>query len=252
MIQRPGFAVFLLCAAGIAPLYGGKPTGCQNIPLQWTLNDLYVDGTTLNSIRGDGSAYTHGQSGVSALIKACDVNGTNNAVLMTGSSRQLTFTFAAHLVAPSPNMPSWATGIVSGSGGVLNVARITFVPGGKDRSQEYTFTTWMGSDVPVKGSWNFRMWNPTTDAISGDPATNPYVATANTPNINTLVNAYHCPANNPSPSATCTGVTQETWFVWPMGAGPWVGGLVNTTKPTSPVSAGQFTMPFYFTISVLP
>jgi hypothetical protein len=250
MLQRTCFAVFLLSAAGLAPLYGGKPGGCQDIPIQWTLNANYVDGTTLNAIRGDNAgSYINGKSGVSALIKTCDVNGTNNAVLITGSSRQLTFDFAAHVLASNANTPSWAFGIVTGSGGVLNVANITFVPAGKSSSQEYAFTTWMGSNVPVKGTWNFRMWYPTTDAMMGDP-TNPNVIAANSPNTDTPVNAYHCPANNPSPSPMCTGVALETWFVWPLGSSPWVGGLANTAR-SAPVNAGQFSMPFYFVISVL-
>jgi hypothetical protein len=255
MLQRTCFAVFLLCAAGLAPLYGGKPGGgCQDIPIQWTVNDYYVDGTTLNAIRADRSSpytdapYTNGQSGVSALIKTCDVNGTNNAVLMTGSSRQLTFDFAAHLLASTITTPSWAYGIVTGSGGVLNIRNITFRRD-TEIATEYSFTTWMGSNVPVKGTWNFRMWYPTTDAVVGDP-TNPNVIAANSPNPDTLVNAYHCPANNPSPSLMCTGVVLETWFVWPVGSSPWVGGLV-TTQTSTPVNGGQFSMPFYFVISVL-
>jgi len=250
MLQRPCFTVFLLCAAGLAPLYGGKPGGCQDIPIQWTLNDTYVDGATVNAIRGDAMGpYKNAQSGVSALIKVCDVNGANNAVLMTGTSRQLTFTFASHLLTSTPDTPSWAYRIVTGSGGVLNIANITFVPQGAGRSLEYSFTTWMGSNVPVQGTWNFRMWHSPTDAMVGDP-TNPNVAAANTPEIDTPVNAYHCPANNLSPSPMCTGVTLETWFVWPQGTSPWVGGLMNTQK-SAPVNGGQFSMPFYFVISVL-
>jgi hypothetical protein len=224
MLQRTQFAVILL-VAGLAPLYAGKPAGCTDIPTQWTLNDYYVDGATLNAIRADNlGPYKNGQSGASALIKICDVNGTNNAVLMTGSSRQLKFDFG-HILASNADTPSWATSLVIGSGGVLNVQNITFVTALKDRSQEYEFTTWFGSDVPVKGSWNFRMWNPTTDAVVGDP-TNPNVVAANTPYADTVVEAYHCPANNPAPSSICTGVTHETWFVSPAASSipEWVGG----------------------------
>ena len=247
MLRKNFSAALLLCAAGLAPLYGGKPGGCQDIATQWTLNDHYPDGVTLNAIHDDAlGAYKNGQSGVIATIKICE--GTNDAVLMTGSSRQLTFTFASHLLASTSDTPSWAYQIVIGSGGVLNIRNITYA---YDSAHEYSFTTWMGSSLPVRGTWNFRMWHPTTDAVVGDP-TNPPVAAANTPDIDTPVNAYHCPASasNPNPSPMCAGVTLETWFVWPLGAGPWVGGLMNTQK-SAPINGGQFSMPFYFVISVL-
>jgi len=263
MLQRTHCAVFLL-AAGLAPLYAGKPGGgCQDTPTQWTLNDYYI-GTTLNAIRGDSAgAYVNGAAGVSALIKICDVNGTNNAVLMTGSSRTLTFDFGGHLLA-SNNTHDWALKSVIGSGGVLNVRDLTFVPAGKGPSLEYDFTTWVGADLPVKGYWNFRMFKPTTDAISGDLNTNPYVASVNSPYIDSPVNVHHCPANSSATTGPCVGVIHETWLISP-DAGPttytdgspappsavWVGGLVNTQKSTSPVSAGQFSMPFRFTISLL-
>jgi len=91
MRQRTCFAVFFLSVVGPAQLYGGKPGGCQDIATQWTVNDRYIDGTTLNAIRADSlGPYKNGQSGVTATIQIC--NGSNDAVLMTGSSRQLTFT----------------------------------------------------------------------------------------------------------------------------------------------------------------
>jgi hypothetical protein len=228
------------------------------------LDDHYNGTTTLNAIRADAAGpYINGLSGVSALIKICDVNGTNNAVLMTGSSRQLTFDFGSHTLISNANTPSWATGTVTGSGGVLNVRRLTFVPLGSDRSLEYDFTTWMGSDLPVKSFWNFRMFKPTTDTTSGDPNANPSVASANSPYIDSPVNVHHCPANSGATTGPCVGVIHETWLISP-DAGPttytdgspappsaiWVGGLVNTQK-ASPVNAGQFSMPFTFTISLL-
>ena len=59
------------------------------------------------------------------------------------------------------------------------------------------------------------------------------------------------------------GVIKETWFVYPdlspttytngspaLAADVYVGALVNTQRST-PVNAGQFSMPFYLTISEL-
>ncbi len=260
MLQHPRFTGLLLFTLSVPLLAGASKPSCSDIALVWTVNDYYSDGTTLNAIRSDGAgSYTNGQSGVTATIQIC--NGTTDAVLMTGSSRQLSFNFG-NMLASNSNTPSWATGILTGSGGTLHVRRMTFVPTGYDRSQEYTFTTWVGSILPVRGSWNFRMWKPTTDAISGDPSTNSYVATANDPYIDTAANVHHCPPNSPATSGPCVGVIHETWFVWPdagsttyadgtpaPGNATQVGALVNTQKST-PINGGQFSMPFYFVISL--
>jgi len=261
MLLRTCFTVFLISAAGLAPLYGGKPAPCQDIATQWTVSDYYTDGTTLNAIRADGlGPYKNGQSGVTATIQICSGNG--DAVLMTGSSRQLSFNFG-NMLASNSNTPSWATGVISGGGATLHIRRLTFVPAGYDRAQEYTFTTWAGSILPGKGFWNFRMWNPTTDAISDDPSTNISLATANGPLTDSTAIVHHCPANSSATTAPCAGIVKETWFVYPdsnsttytdgspaPGTDTQVGAPVNTQKAT-PVNAGQFSLPFYLVISVL-
>jgi hypothetical protein len=260
MLERIRFAGLVLVVM-LAPLYAGKPAACNDVPTQWTLNDYYVDGTTINAIRADGvGPYKNGQSGVTATIQICYGNG--DAVLMTGSSRQLSFNFG-HMLASNSNTPSWAHSIVSGSGGTLHIRKITFVPAGYDRAQEYTFTTWAGSILPVSGSWNFRMWNPQTDAITDDPSTNISLATANGPLTDSLAIVHHCPANSAATAGPCLGIVKETWFVYPdsnpttytngapaPSTDTQVGALVNTQKST-PVNAGQFSMPFYLAISVL-
>lgn len=248
-----------LLSASFAAFAAG-PSGCSDVATQWTVNDTYPDGSTPNGIRADGSgAYTNGQSGVTATIQIC--NGTNDAVLMTGATRKLSFNFGQRL-ASNANTPSWATGVVTGANATLHVRRLTFVPAGSDRSQEYFFTTWTGSILPVKG-WNFRMWKPTTDAISGNPSTDANVATANGPFTDSAVIVHHCPANSTATTGQCVGVIKETWFVYPdpnpttyIDGSPapqttvFVGALVNTQKST-PVNGGQFSMPFLLKISVL-
>lgn len=159
------------------------------------------------------------------------------------------------------NTPSWARsgGTITGSG-LLNIRDVTFVPSGFTRADEYTFTTRMGSDLPVKGSWNFRIFDPVTDTSTDSGI---YVSTNNTPYLNSSVIAYHCPANSTATTGPCAGVIHETWFVYPdtnvteggtsQTGQPktQVGALVNTQKPTSPVNAGEFSMPFYFAITSL-
>ena len=90
-----------------------------------------------------------------------------DAVLPTGSSRQISF---------------------------------DFVPAGYDRSQEYTSTTRFGGFVPgTNTAWVVRMWQLNVDAMSPDPL-NPDLIAANTPYSNSSVHVYHCPANS---SASC-------------------------------------------------
>ena len=95
-------------------------------------------------------------------------------------------------MATNSSTPAWATGPVSGQG-VLNVRNITFVPSGQMRADEYTFSTRAGSQLPVKGSWNFRMWNAVTDAVSD---MNSAVTAANSPHSDSLACAHDCPANS--------------------------------------------------------
>ena len=219
------------------------------------MNSIYVDGTTVNGITGDGSPYVNGQSGVAATIKVC--TGTNDAVLeLASSSRTLSFSFA-RMLASNKNTPAWANGIVSGQG-LLNIKHIVFVPTGYTRADEYTFTTRMGSRPPAKGSWNLRMFYPTTDAISDNDG----VTEANAPYTDTIVHVKHCPANSTATCGPCVAIVHETWYVYPDQNLPGgfsaqtglplfqVGGLVDTQTPTG-VNAGQFSMPFSFVISVL-
>ena len=239
----------------VTPLLAAGHGSCNlDVPLQWSIASTYVDGTTPNLVLGDGSPYANGQSGVEATIKVCD--GTNDAVLQLSSPRNVSVIFSNPL-ATNSNTPSWASGSVTGAG-VLNIQNIVFVPNGLSRSDEYTFTSRMGAQLPVKGSWNFRMWNPTTQAVSTDGSS---VAAANSPSSDSLVYVHHCPANSTATAGQCPGIVHETWFVYadstetgissqtglPLKQ---VGGLENT-QPINPVNAGQFSIPFFFVISAL-
>lgn len=248
------FGAMALTTLIAAPARGG--TCNLDPPLQWTLNPLYVDNVTPSAITGDGSPYVNGQSGVTATIKVC--TGTNDAVL-SNTSRTITFSFAKKL-ASNANTPSFASsgGAVTGPG-LLNIRDITYVPAGFTRADEYTFTTRMGSDLPVKGTWNFRIFSPATDAVSG---TDTWVTANNTPYLNSSVIAHHCPANSTATVPPCVGVIHETWFVYPDSnvtesgmsqtglPKTQVGGLVNSQR-SAPINGGQFSMPFYFAITSL-
>lgn len=251
-------SLFTFC--GIAPVYGAKPPACQDIPLVWTVHEFYVDGTTLNAIRSVGGSYVQGESGVIATIQIC--NGTMDAVLQTGSSRQISFDFGTALAMNSAT-PGWATGIVTGTGATLHLRNFTFVPAGYDRSQEYTFTTRFGGFVPgTNTAWVVRMWQLNVDAMSPDPS-NPDLIAANTPYSNSSVHVYHCPANSSATSGPCVGVLKETWFAWPdeapttyfsdgRPAPPTVTQVLGLVKQTGRTTsnAGQFSMRFLFKIEL--
>jgi hypothetical protein len=82
----------------------------------------------------------------------------------------------------------------------------------------------------------------------------------NSPYPNSLIVVRHCPAG--ANTATCPNITHETWFVYPdpnptaSGVGQTglpiaqVGALLVTSKGAL-INAGEFSMPFFFTISLL-
>src|SRR5262249_41658565 len=229
---------------------GGK---CTNPGIQWVINPMYIDGTTPNAIQGDGSPYINGQSGVDTVINVC--SGSFDATLLLSHGRSLSFSFA-RLLPSNSNTPSWAlTGSTQTGAGFLNVRNLWFVPAGTDRNQEFTFTTWLLSNPPAPGSPNFRMVGPSPLAPQGAPG-----GPTNSPFANSLIQVRHCPAN--TNTATCPNITHETWFVYPdpnptaSGTGQTglqitqVGALLTMVRNTM-LNAGEFSMPFFFTISLL-
>ncbi len=229
---------------------------CTDPGIQWTINPIYVDGTTPNRIQGDGAPYISGQNGVTARINVC--SGTYDATLLLAKPRTLSFSFAG-LLAYNSNTPSWAlTGSTQTGTGFLNVRNIWFVPSGSERNSEDTFTTRLGSNPPApSGSPAFPMANPSPDAPSSIPNV---LRLANNPYPDSLVTVHHCPGN--TNTATCPNITHETWFVYP-DPNPTASGASQTGLPItqvgnllitvhgSIVDAGEFSMPFSFTISLL-
>ena len=224
-----------------------KAGKCANPSIQWTINPLYVDGTA-NAVQGDGSSY-------SGAVQVC--SGSFDATMPTARNRTVSFSFA-RLLASNANTPSWALGGGTYTGqGSFNVRNIFYVPAGTDRNHEYTFTTRLGSTTPAPGSPDFTMTNPSPDAPSSVPN---LLLIANLPYNDSLVVAHHCPAN--TNTSTCPNITHETWFVYPdpnptasgvgQNGGPitQVGTLLVTTH-SGEVNAGEFSMPFFFTISLV-
>jgi hypothetical protein len=224
------------------------------------MEELYFDGVTPSAIQGDGAPYVNGQSGVATVIHVC--SGTYDATLLLSSRRTMTFSFAG-LLATNSNTPAWALSGSTISVGFINVRNIAYVPPGLNRGEEYTFTTRFGSTF----SGHFQMLNPSPSATITSP--NPNVAIANAPYDDSLVVVHHCPAGaNAGVSTACLNLAHETWFVYPDSTPTtadgsqtgWtfynrpftqVGTLLTSSQKSGEVNAGEFSMPFYFTISSL-
>jgi len=228
------------------PAFAQKPGSCTNPSIQWTINPIYVDGTTPNAVQGDGPPYIDGQPGVSAVVHVC--SGTYDAILLLSKGRSLSTSYAKPLASNSYT-PSWALSNSTQSGTGSTIHNLFFVPSGTDRYHEYTFTT--------RGGAGFSMVNPSPEAPSSLPN---LVAISNTPYPDSLVIVHHCPAN--TNTSTCPNITHETWFVYP-DPNPTASGVGQSGLPItqvgallisshgSEVNAGEFSMPFFFTISLL-
>ncbi len=249
------FQVLLLCGL-ITHLAASGAGKCTDIPIQWEIKTLYVDNTP-NAIQGDGSPYVNGQAGVGSIIYVC--SGTFDAILSlsTNGSRSISVSFGK-VLDTSANTPAWAaTGQTIAGKWFLNIPNLWFVPAGKDRSQEFDFTTRFTSAAPSSSQGHVRMLNPNSDVQSytGLGVTAPYP--------NSLVSVHHCPADSTPPATgACAGFTAETWFVWP-DPNPTATGTANGNPITQVASvildgkrgaliyAGEFSIPFYFVITNL-
>jgi|SRR6516164_1726949 len=241
--RRAGFAaalvsLFLITFAGNPAT---KAAGCTNISTVWTLSSTYTDGTTSAPSRitsdmfyagGSPVPYVDG-SGVWATIKSCS---TNDAVLIM-QTRQLIFNFlGAYVGGPQP--PAWtsnsslnpfaSTPPRAHCGGspctVLNIGNIL---GSGDRNSIYMLNTRLESGfVAPDGNWYHLDMDPSLGF--GD----------------TSVFVTHYPA---------TSTTKESWVAYPettfnvSNQPEWVGSLRSGDRS---INYGQFSMPFYVTISV--
>jgi len=236
-----------------------KKPGCTNPSLSWKIYQSYVDPVTqityTSAIQGDSSSvYVDGSSGVQATLFLCDLQ-TLDAVLTISSPRSTSISFSNILVT-NGNTPSWAAAGATATGPLaMDVRALGFVPSGLTRSQEFRFTTRFRTGVPEGGSFPLVLLNPSPSA----PSTDGSGSVSNPPNAtyyDSLINVQHCPANDALPvSALCSSGAPETWIVWPDSTmtPAQVATLMDQTKPIKPpgVNAGQFSIPFYFVISVL-
>jgi hypothetical protein len=209
----------------------------------------------VNQINGQGSlltddgkgTYINNQSGVSATI-ACN----QDAILaLDNSARSVVLNFTQPLYTDSYT-PAGLTGKAI-TANAVNVRSILY---NHLATAEYTFTTTL-SVSPINIGW-LRMLNP---AEAASPITADFPM-ANYPYTDALVYVHHCPAN--PLSSTCPASSHEIWYVYPDPAtygtaadgntiaqvGTLIMNVGKGSKVTD-VNAGEFSMPFYFAISLL-
>jgi hypothetical protein len=232
------------------------PASCDSInsPIQWNVRTQYVD-TTYNRIQSDGKGvYINGQSGVDAVLNACSGSG-DARIQISGKTRWVNFSFE-RMLTTNQYTPSFALSSTPVKVMSMNVRNLLYVPPGTDRTHEFTFTTRLGSGI------NAAMLANPVDAPQVEVGSN--VAIANSPLANSPIVVLHCPAGPNTP--TCQKSTlHETWFAYPSPtptasgtSNGWpvtqVGALMvqgGSGKNAQTVNGGEFSMTFYFEISLL-
>ncbi len=250
MFQKMFLAITLALFAS-AQTMPGQP--CHDISTVWTLSSTYVDGIAGSAIYSDGlGSYINGQQGVSAVIHTCGTHPTYDATLIPSGAktpRRILFNFGRFLGTSFSSPPPWtssgafaSTPVVNGPLPVVNIRNILDF-GTVDRSQPYTLYTRLASgfQAPDGNNYHLRMANPNTSGV----APTPNDATANTPYVDAQVVVQHFPA---------TATQKEYWLVYPEtqtqgnpSSAAQVGVLLSWDAT---VNYGQFSMPFYFIISV--
>lgn len=235
---------------GVAALFGGnRCVDGPDIPVSVLISFMDANGGTA-AITSDGTAqnnppYVNGVGGVDAVIQAC--SGTNDMTLNTQKSsiRKIGFNFG-NLLANTPNTPAWVfTSPSFLSQAFINIHDL-YDKGACTPATQCTFTTQFSSTLsaPDNKSYNLRFLNPDATTQFGNLAfLSPELV--NMPSTSWLIHVIHMPA----------GTNPETWVVYPVadpsaptGSLTNVAGLLGSSGKTT-VSAGQFSIPFYITIT---
>jgi hypothetical protein len=262
-------SIFVLSVASLAAqknidpsvtwtIYSGyEPMAVQPAGSASTLMQACIAGTTgctASAINGDGSIYSGGSPGVSNCV--IHISGgipTYDATLLVNSPRSISFNLHDQVASLTASQPSWATSIIAG-GSFLNVSHI--LEGSTLGSTiEADYTTRLTSALPVKGTYNLRMDNPSAMV---PPASYYGSFDYNSPYTTALVWVHHCPDTNSGySSSACPAGHKESWYVYP-DAGTQtsstgspvtqVSTLVTESKTTTGVA--QYSTPFFFKIEL--
>ena len=228
---------------------------CSDISTEWTISNTFVDGSPTR-LQNDGNAtYTDGASGVGAQIKCA----TYDAVLIVAGRTFMLDFRSAFLGTGYPQsgfapQPAWTDSFFAanvnkkgGCGGspctIINIRNI-LNSGTSPRDQYYLIYTRMTSRfiAPDNVLYHLRMENPLTSSVAPTP-NNP---TANTPAMNARVIVEHYPA--------APGV-KEYFLIYPelpISTGSQSPSPENAVllSDDATVNFGQFTLPFYFKITI--
>ena len=257
-MKRTTLAALVALAAAVVYSSAGGAAPCKNPGTQWVIMPSYpVDGLP-NRITGDSMPYVSGQTGVTAVIQVC--SGSYDATIDIGSrsGRSIWFSFRDMLVT-NAYTPQFALDRSTVKVTRFNVRNLWFVPAGKNRSQDFTFTTRLGASLDSGA--NAPMLAPEVDAPRN---TTDNLTIANDPYPNSPVQVLHC-SGDVNSIAACAGVMTETWFVYP-DPNPTASGTANglpitqvgallvqagSGKNAGTKNGGEYSATFFFGIAML-
>ncbi|HKD04464.1 MAG TPA: hypothetical protein VKB79_01065 [Bryobacteraceae bacterium] len=237
--------IFLMPAALMAPaiLFGGT---CATTSVNVTISYNYTFGgiSFASAVYPDSAlAYSDGVNGVRAIINNC----SGDLILdLNNSTRQVGFSFQ-NSVAANGSTPSWTSTPFFASGAYLVVNNLMF---NYNASVSHSFTT--GAELAFtppggtsKSPDTVCFHNLTADVTGG-------CLNVNYPDNTSLLMVVHTPANS-APGGV------ETWTIYPDNTNMNLSGTPAATQVgtlqlpphggSRDVNAGQFSMPFQFTVT---
>ena len=235
-----GFAVVLL---GPALLAANGP--CKTTPVSVSISPTYTFGTTTSPAMiypDNASAYVDGANGVSAYI---NTTCTNDLIVnLNSSSRKVGFSFLNALETNS-STPAFTGTPFLAQGSYLVISNLMF---NYSPNAWYQFSTSASlSFTPPGGSSKSQ-----ARLIFSNPQANVYVPTGNNqPMTTSLIIVTHSPANPTTGAAETWTITPDSTNMNPAGspAATQVGTLDVPASHNTLANAGQFGMPFQFTVT---
>jgi len=237
--------IFLLPAVLMAPatVLGG-PCATTSVNVTISYNYAYGGISFASAVYPDSAqAYSDGVNGVRAIINNC----SGDLILdLNNSTRQVGFSFQ-NSVAKNSYTPGWTSAPFVASGAYLVVNNLMF---SYNANVSYPFTT--GAELaftPPGGTSRSQdtvcFHNPTADVTPG-------CQNVNYPDNTSLIVVQHTPAN------PTMGIV-ETWTINPDNTNMNLSGTPAATQVgtlqlpgshgSGPINAGQFSMPFQFTVT---
>lgn len=236
--------VVCLCVVVTVLLFtavGSMAKPCPSpVPLQVVISPTYTFGgsSTATSVTPDStSPYVDGVNGVSAVINGC----THDAVISLSNSTRTMGLSLQNAVATNSSTPSWTSTVIAAKANVT-ILNLLYA---YDANATYSFTTsaTFSFTGPDGIGYQLQFVNPSAqNAAAG--------GTINQPYYTSLVVVTHIAADPTTGAPESWSVQPDNSNMNPAGtpAATQVGGLLKTVRSQS-VNAGQFSVPFQFTIT---